>query len=62
LIVRCVIMTLFLEEFFQTDLRWLAGSLFIGAMIALILGLASFLREVYLATRTVRTDVARFDR
>ena len=61
LIVCCVIMTLFLEEFFQTDLRWLAGGLFICAMLALICGLASFLREVYLATRTVRIDLEQFD-
>ena len=61
LIVCCVIMTLFLEEFFQAELRWVAGGLFVCAMIALIFGLASFLREVYLATRTVRIDVARFD-
>jgi len=60
LIVCVVIVTLFVEEFFQTNLKWLAGGLFVCAMIALICGLSSFLREVYLAARTVRIDVARF--
>ena len=50
---------LFLEEFFGRDFRWLAGLLFVSAMIALIGGLFSFLREVHLATRVVRIDAAR---
>ena len=54
LIVCIVITTLFLEEFFQANLTTLAGGLFICAMVALICGLASFLREVYLATRSIR--------
>ena len=61
LIVCVVIVTLFVEEFFQTNLKWLAGGLFVCSMLALIFGLSSFLREVYLATRTVRIDVTRFD-
>jgi hypothetical protein len=52
-------MTLFLKEFFQTNLTALAGGLFMCALVALICGLASFLREVYLATRTLRIDVSR---
>ena len=59
LIVCIVITTLFLEEFFQANLTTLAGGLFICAMIALICGLASFLREVYLATRSIRIEAAR---
>lgn len=61
LLVCLVIVTLFVEEFFSTNLKWLAGGLFVVAMIGLIGGLFSFLREVYLATRTVRIDAARFD-
>lgn len=62
LLVCIVIVALFVEEFFSTNLRWLAGGLFVSAMFALIGGLTSFLREVYLATHTLRIDMARFDR
>src|SRR5436309_15636018 len=41
LIVCLVIVTLFLEEFFSRNFRWLAGLLFVSAMIALIGGLCS---------------------
>ena len=57
-----VIVTLFVEEFFSANLRWLAGAPFVCAMLALIGGLFSFLREVYLATSViVRFDIAKFD-
>ena len=62
LLVCIVIVTLFFEEFFGTDLKWLAGAQFVGAMIALLGGLASFLREVYLATHTGRIEAERFVR
>ena len=45
---------------FSTDLKWLTGVLFVGVMIALIGGLGCFLREVYVATRTVRIMSAKF--
>ncbi len=60
LIICVVIVTLFLEEFFAANLKWLAGALFVGAMVALIGGLTCFLREVYLATHTTRIDAKRF--
>jgi hypothetical protein len=60
LLVCLVIVTLFLDEFFTKDFRWFAGVLFVSAMFLLIGGLASFLREVHLATRVVRIDAARF--
>jgi len=60
LLVCTVIATLFVEAFFNADLKWLAGVLFIGAMIALIGGLGCFLREVYVATHTVRIMTAKF--
>ncbi len=60
LLVCIVIVTLFFEEFFRADLKWLAGAQFVGVMIALIGGLSSFLREVYLATHTGRIDAYRF--
>jgi hypothetical protein len=62
LLVCLVIVTLFFEEFFKTDLRWLAGAQFVGVMVALIGGLSSFLREVYLATHTGRIQADRFVR
>jgi Protein of unknown function (DUF2721) len=62
LLVCTVITTLFFEEFFKTDLKWFAGMLFVGVMVALVGGLSAFLREVYLATHTGRIDAARFVR
>jgi len=61
LFVCLVIVTLFVEEFFAISLRWLASTLFVGAMVAVICGLACFLREVYLATHSVSIDPARFE-
>jgi hypothetical protein len=61
LLICIVIVALFVEEFFQKDLKWLAGALFVAAMVALIGGLTCFLREVYLATHTTVVDVARFE-
>ena len=61
LLICLVIVALFVEEFFRTDLKWLAGALFVTAMVALIGGLACFLREVYLATHTTSVDLARFE-
>ncbi|MEP6943386.1 MAG: DUF2721 domain-containing protein [Betaproteobacteria bacterium] len=57
LLVCVVIVTLFIEEFFDKDLRWLAGGLFVTAMLGVICGLGCFLREVYLATHTTRFDL-----
>lgn len=61
LLICLVIVALFFEEFFSTDLKWLAGALFVAAMVALVGGLTCFLREVYLATHTTSVDPARFD-
>ena len=60
LLVCLVIVTLFVDEFFARNWRWLAGGLFVAAMLALIGGLACFLREVYVATHTTRFDPAAF--
>ena len=54
LLVCTVIAALFLEVLLQARLRWLIGLLFTGATLALVAGLGYFLREVHLATRTVR--------
>jgi hypothetical protein len=60
LLVCLVIVTLFAEEFTAANLSWLAGVFFVCAMVALILGLSCFLREVYLATHTTNIDPARY--
>ena len=59
LLVCIVIATLFIEEFFSADLKWIAGALFVAVMIALIGGLFSFLREVSLATYNWRVHAAK---
>lgn len=53
LLICTDIVTLFVDAFIGTQLRWLVAALFILTMIALIGGLISFLREVYLATHTL---------
>jgi hypothetical protein len=60
LLICLVIVTLFVDELTTTNLRWLAGGLFICVMLALVGGLFSFLREVYLATRSLRIDIRDF--
>lgn len=60
LLVCLVIAALFLEEFTATNLRWAAGALFVLAMLSLIGGLSSFLREVYLATHSTTIDPSLF--
>lgn len=60
LLVCTVIAALFADEFFAADLKWLAGALFVGAMLAVIGGLACFLREVYVSTHTVRIILTKY--
>ena len=57
-LVCMVIAALFLKVLLQLELRWLIGLLFTGSTLALVIGLAYFLREVHLATQTVRFAVA----
>lgn len=57
LIVCLVIVTLFFEEFLSVSVSWVAGVLFVLAMVCLIGGLFTFLREVYLATHSIRIDL-----
>lgn len=53
LLICTDIVTLFVDAYIGTQLRWLVGALFVLTMIALIGGLIAFLREVYLATHTL---------
>jgi hypothetical protein len=56
LLICVVIVTLFLAALLHVSAsRWIAG-LFIVAMLALVGGLISFLREIFVATASVRID------
>ena len=55
--VCVVIAALFVEVMLPTPLKWLIGVFFAAAMVALVVGLAFFLRELHLAMRTVRIAV-----
>ena len=54
LLICAVIIALFLGAFFKTDVSNVIGVIFIAALGALAGGLVIFLREIYLATRTLR--------
>lgn len=54
LLVCIVIVVLFLETFMSLHMPGLIALLFIAAMLVFIAGLLSFLREVYLATASLR--------
>lgn len=60
LLVCLVIISLFVDEFIGLNLTWLAGTLFITAMLGVIGGLTCFLREVYLATHSTAINAKRF--
>jgi hypothetical protein len=51
LLVCTVIASIFFEALFDAHLRWVIGFLFTAATLALLFGLACFLREVHLATK-----------
>jgi hypothetical protein len=54
LLVCVVIAALFLEVMLNAPLEWLVAVSFTAATLALIVGLAFFLREVHLATTSIR--------
>jgi hypothetical protein len=59
LLVCAVIGALFAGAFLEADLSVLVGLMFIAAMLALIGALVSFLREIHIATRSVRIGLRR---
>ena len=61
LLVCLVVASLFFEALLDLPLKWLAGVFFIASMGAMIAGLTFFLREVHLATSTVRIPLAMLD-
>ncbi len=58
LLVCLDIAVIFLELMFDTPMKWPIGILFIAAVLFLIVGLASFLREVHLAIKTTHIGLA----
>ena len=54
LLVCVLIITQFVGAFLEVNFFYVIGSLFILAMLTLSIGLLSFLREIVIATRTVR--------
>lgn len=57
LLVCTVIALLFLEVLLGFEFKWLLALFFTASTLALVAGLAYFLREVHLATKTVRFQV-----
>jgi hypothetical protein len=57
LLVCILIAAAFIEHFFNFEIRGLIGGLFILAMLALIGGLLAFLREVFIAVRSLNFSV-----
>ncbi|HEY6196969.1 MAG TPA: DUF2721 domain-containing protein [Candidatus Binatia bacterium] len=57
LLLCTVIAALFVEVMLDAPLKWLIGGLFTAAMLALVVGLALFLREVHLAMRSTRLRI-----
>lgn len=54
LLICAVIGALFVGAFLSSDVTVLISVIFVGAMLALLLGLVSFLREIQVATRNLR--------
>lgn len=54
LLVCLVVSTLFLEGLLTWNMQWVVGLLFVCATMTLVVGLGLYLREVHLATQTVR--------
>jgi Protein of unknown function (DUF2721) len=54
LLVCLVIVMLFAEVLLEIPLKWLEGVVFTASTLALVVGLSYFLREVHMATRTIR--------
>lgn len=61
LLVCTVIAALFLEVLLNLEFKWLVGIVFTASTLALVVGLAYFLREVHLATKTVRIHSSKKD-
>jgi hypothetical protein len=55
----CIDITaLFLDEMLGVAIAWLVAVLFTAAILALVVGLSFFLREVHLASQTIRFSIS----
>ena len=61
LLVCVVIAALFLEVMIHAQAKWLIGGLFTISMLALVVGLSYFLREVHLAMQSIRIPAPEAD-
>jgi pheromone shutdown protein TraB len=59
LLVSVMIVVLFLGESFLTSLSYIVAALFITAMLSFIAAILSFLREVFIATASLRIGLHR---
>ena len=59
LLVSVVVVALFLGAALQIGVGLLIGALFVGAMLSFTAAILCFLREVYIATRTLRSGLHR---
>ena len=59
LLVCLLIAIAFVEHFFGFEIRGGIGGLLIAAMLSLIGGLIAFLREVFIAVRSLSTGLPR---
>lgn len=57
LLVCMVVAFIFLQVLLQAEFKWVISFLFTASTLSLIVGLGYFLREVHLATRTVRIQI-----
>lgn len=53
-LVCLVIIVLFVKVILGLEIAWVVGTLFTASTLSLLIGLTYFLREVHLATKTVR--------
>jgi hypothetical protein len=58
LLVCMDITALFLQEMLELQLAWLIATLFTAAILALVVGLAFFLREVHQSSQAIRISIS----
>jgi hypothetical protein len=58
LLVCMDITTLFLQEMIEIPIAWLIAALFTAGILALVVGLAFFLREVHEASQSIRISIS----
>jgi hypothetical protein len=58
LLICIVIATIFFEVLFGVTLTWIIAFLFMAATLSLVVGLAFFLREVHVASQSIRIFIS----